>query len=156
MCSSDLTVDGIHIHRISVGESQNFLQWISRMNEAIGRYGGDLMAVQSMLGAPTFDVIHAHDWLVGDAAIALKNRFKVPLIATIHATEYGRNNGIHNDLQRYVNHKETALIYESWRIIVCTNYMKRELQTAFRTPPDKLDVIFNGIRSEERRVGKEC
>jgi glycosyltransferase involved in cell wall biosynthesis len=97
-------------------------------------------------------VIHAHDWLVGDAAIALKNRFKVPLIATIHATEYGRNNGIHNDLQRYVNHKETTLIYESWRVIVCTNYMKRELQHAFQTPPDKLDVIFNGISPEKKRI----
>ena len=146
------TVDGIHIHRISVGESQNFLQWIGRMNEALGRYGGDLMALQPLLNASSFDVIHAHDWLVGDAAIALKNRFKVPLIATIHATEYGRNNGIHNDLQRYVNHKETTLIYESWRVIVCTNYMKRELQHAFQTPPDKLDVIFNGISPEKKRI----
>ncbi len=146
------TVDGIHIHRISVGESQNFLQWIGRMNEALGRYGGDLMALQPLLNSSSFDVIHAHDWLVGDAAIALKNRFKVPLIATIHATEYGRNNGIHNDLQRYVNHKETTLIYESWRVIVCTNYMKRELQHAFQTPPDKLDVIFNGISPEKKRI----
>lgn len=146
------TVDGIHIHRISVGESQNFLQWIGRMNESLGRYGGDLMAVQPLIDAPSFDVIHAHDWLVGDAAIALKNRFKVPLITTIHATECGRNNGIHNDLQRYVNHKETTLIYESWRVIVCTDYMKRELQYAFQTPPDKLDVIFNGISPEKKRI----
>ncbi len=145
-------VDGIYIHRIAVSESQNFLHWIGRMNEALGRYGGDLIAVQPTLGAASFDVIHAHDWLVGDAAIALKNRFKLPLIATIHATEYGRNNGIHNDLQRYVNHKETVLIYESWRVIVCTNYMKRELQYAFQTPPDKLDVIFNGISPEKKRI----
>ena len=149
---SQETVDGIHIHRISVGESQHFLQWIGRMNEALGKYGGDLMALQPLLDAPSFDLIHAHDWLVGDAAIALKNRFKVPLITTIHATEYGRNNGIHNDLQRYVNHKETTLIYESWRVIVCTNYMKRELQYAFQTPPDKLDVIFNGISPEKKRI----
>src|SRR3972149_9691574 len=40
-----------------------------------------------------FDIIHAHDWLVAFAAIALKHAHKTPLLATIHATEYGRSRG---------------------------------------------------------------
>lgn len=141
-------VDGIEVHRIEVGEGQNFLQWIGKMNEALGRYGGDLIEVQST----PFDLIHAHDWLVGDAAIALKNRFQLPLVATIHATEQGRNNGIYTDLQRYVNQKEAWLIHEAWRVIVCTNYMKRELQRNFQAPEDKLDVIFNGIYPDKKKI----
>lgn len=141
-------VDGIEVHRIEVGEGQNFLQWIGKMNEALGRYGGDLIEVQSI----PFDLIHAHDWLVGDAAIALKNRFQLPLVATIHATEQGRNNGIYTDLQRYVNQKEAWLIHEAWRVIVCTNYMKRELQRNFQAPEDKLDVIFNGIYPDKKKI----
>jgi glycosyltransferase involved in cell wall biosynthesis len=144
-------VDGIEVHRITVGEGQNFLQWIGRMNEALGKYGGDLVMAHHECIKP-FDLIHAHDWLVADAAIALKNRFQLPLIATIHATEQGRNNGIHTDLQRYVHQKEAWLIYESWRVIVCTHYMKRELQRMFQTPADKLDVIFNGIYQEKKRI----
>jgi glycosyltransferase involved in cell wall biosynthesis len=143
-------VDGIEVHRIAVGEGQNFLQWIGKMNEALGHYGGYL--IESQHDNVPFDLVHAHDWLVGDAAIALKNRFQLPLISTIHATEQGRNNGLYSDLQRYVNQKETWLIYESWRIIVCTNYMKRELQQAFQAPADKLDVIFNGIYPEKKRI----
>ncbi len=143
-------VDGIEVHRIAVGEGQNFLQWIGKMNEALGHYGGNL--IESQRDKVPFDLVHAHDWLVGDASIALKNRFQLPLISTIHATEQGRNNGLYSDLQRYVNQKETWLIYESWRIIVCTNYMKRELQQAFQAPVDKLDVIFNGIYPEKKRI----
>ena len=47
------------------------------MNEAMGRYGGKLIAESK-----NFEIIHAHDWLVADAAIALKHIFKLPLIAT--------------------------------------------------------------------------
>ncbi len=143
-------VDGIEVHRIAVGEGQNFLQWIGKMNESLGEYGGNLILAQP--SEQPFDLIHAHDWLVGDAAIALKNRFQLPLISTIHATEQGRNNGLYTDLQRYVNQKETWLIYESWRIIVCTHYMKRELQRTFQAPADKLDVIFNGIYPDKKRI----
>ncbi|MEK1828202.1 glycogen/starch synthase [Priestia megaterium] len=48
----------------------------------------------------SFDVIHAHDWLVASAAKCLADKTDRPLITTIHATEHGRNNGIHNDMQQ--------------------------------------------------------
>lgn len=102
-----------------------------------------------MLEEGPFDVIHAHDWLVGDAAIALKHNFKVPLIATIHATEHGRHNGIRTDTQRYVSGKERLLAYSAWRIIVCTDYMRREVEWVLESPGDKIDVIYNGIRPEK-------
>jgi glycosyltransferase involved in cell wall biosynthesis len=140
-------VEGISVHRVQVGLSHTFLQWVVNMNESMGRHGGKLMTEEG-----PFDLVHAHDWLVADAAIALKHLFKVPLIATIHATEYGRYNGIHTPDQRYVNDKEYALVYHAWRVIVCTEYMRREVQHAFRLPADKIDVIFNGIRPEKKQL----
>lgn len=138
-------VEGVRVHRVPVGWSHDFFHWVANLNESMGRHGGKVM-----LEDGPFDVIHAHDWLVGDAAIALKHNFKVPLVATFHATEYGRHNGIHKDEQRYVHSKENVLSYEAWRIIVCTDYMRRELQRAFNTPWDKMDVIYNGIRPEKK------
>src|SRR5207244_479641 len=44
-------------------------------------------------------LLHAHDWLTHFSAASLKQTFHLPLVATIHATEYGRNDGIHNDIQ---------------------------------------------------------
>jgi glycogen synthase len=81
--------------------------------------------------------------------VALKHTFKVPLVATIHATEYGRNNGIHNDIQRYISSIEWKLCYEAWRVIVCSNFMKAEVGHALDTPWDKMDVIANGVHAEK-------
>lgn len=138
-------VDGIRVHRVPVGHSHNFFHWVGNMNESMGHHGGKLMLEEG-----PFDLIHAHDWLVGDAAIALKHNFKVPVIATIHATEYGRYNGIHNDEHRYISGKEKDLAYNAWRVIVCTDYMRREVAWALNSPWDKVDVIYNGIRSEKK------
>lgn len=139
-------VDGIHVHRIAVSPSQDFFHWVGHMNQGMGHYGGKLLREDG-----PFDLIHAHDWLVGDAAIALKHLFKVPLVATIHATEFGRCNGIHNDPQRYIHAKEKRLAHEAWRIIVCTNYMRLEAERVLDVPWDKIDVVYNGIRPEKKQ-----
>ncbi|MEM8780697.1 MAG: glycosyltransferase family 4 protein [Cyanobacteria bacterium P01_G01_bin.49] len=138
-------VDGVHIHRVRVSGGDNFFEWVANMNSSMGYHSGQLIKDQG-----NFDLIHAHDWLVGDAAIALKHLFKIPLVSTIHATEYGRYNGIYTDTQRYIASKEGTLIYNSWRVIVCSDYMSHELQRAFNTPWDKIDVVYNGIRPEKK------
>jgi glycosyltransferase involved in cell wall biosynthesis len=140
-------VDGVHVHRVSVGESDNFFHWVANMNESMGRHGGKLIQEEGQ-----FEIIHAHDWLVGDAAIALKLCFKVPLVATIHATEFGRYNGIHTGAQRYVSEKEKRLSYDAWRTIVCTDYMRREVERSLDTPWNKIDVVYNGIRAEKKQT----
>ncbi|HHP7232950.1 MAG TPA: glycosyltransferase family 4 protein [Xenococcaceae cyanobacterium] len=138
-------LEGIKIHRVPVGRGNDFFHWIANMNQSMGDYGGKLI-----LEVGNFDVIHAHDWLVGDAAIALKQTFKIPLIVTIHATEFGRCNGIHTAEQQYIHRKEKLLAYEAWRIIVCSQYMRSEVARALESPWDKIDVIYNGIRPEKK------
>ena len=142
-------VEGIHLYRCAVAHGNDFFHWIANMNESMGSLGGELIQQQG------FDLIHAHDWLVGDAAIALKHTFKLPMVATIHATEYGRYNGIHNVRQQYINGKEKLLSHEAWRVIVCSEYMREEIQRVFQTPADKIDVIYNGIRPEKKHHGEQ-
>lgn len=66
-------------------------------------------------------------------------------VATIHATEAGRNSGIHDDTQRYINDTEWLLTYEATEVIVNSNYMKNHVQGLFGLPFDKINVIPNGI-----------
>jgi glycosyltransferase involved in cell wall biosynthesis len=139
-------VEGINVHRVPVAYANDFFHWVVNMNQSMGHHGGKLIVEEG-----PFDLIHAHDWLVADAAIALKHNFKLPLIATIHATEYGRYNGIHNDIQRYIHFKENSLAFDAWRIIVCTDYMRREVERVLNSPWDKIDVIYNGIRPEKKQ-----
>jgi glycosyltransferase involved in cell wall biosynthesis len=139
-------VEGIQVHRVAVAAGHDFFHWVANMNESMGQHGGKLILEEG-----PFDLIHAHDWLVGDAAIALKHTFKLPLVATIHATEYGRHNGIYSPEQRYVSSKEGLLAYNAWRIIVCTNYMRLELERALGVPWNKVDIIYNGIHLEKKQ-----
>ncbi|MEC4813754.1 MAG: glycosyltransferase family 4 protein [Scytonema sp. PMC 1069.18] len=139
-------VEGIHIHRVLVALGNDFFHWVANLNESMGHHGGKLILEEG-----PFDIIHAHDWLVGDAAIALKHNFKIPLITTIHATEHGRYNGIYTETQSYISGKEKLLAYHAWRIIVCTDYMRREVERALHSPWDKIDVIYNGIRPEKKK-----
>lgn len=138
-------VEGVHIHRVRISPGHDFFHWVVNMNDSMGAYGGKLIAEQG-----AFDIIHAHDWLVGDAAIALKHYFKIPLVATIHATEYGRYNGLYNETHRYISSKEGTLVYNAWRVIVCSGYMRYEIERALGAPWDKIDVIYNGIRPEKK------
>jgi len=101
------------------------------------------------------DIIHAHDWLVAFCARALKHIYQLPLVCTIHATEYGRNNGLHTDLQRYISGVEWWLIYESWKVIVCSEAMRGEIRNIFQTPQDKIKVINNGIDIKGIKIAKE-
>ena len=139
-------VEGIHISRVVVPSGNDFFHWVANMNLSMDQQSQSLIAQKGK-----FDLIHAHDWLVGDAGISLKHHFKIPLIVTIHATEHGRYNGLYNDTQRYIASKEGILIYNAWRIIVCSNYMRHELQRVFGTPWDKMSMIYNGIRPDKKK-----
>jgi glycosyltransferase involved in cell wall biosynthesis len=143
-------VDGIRVHRVQVGASHDFFHWVANMNESMGRHGGKLLQEDG-----PFHLIHAHDWLVADAAIALKSLFQLPLIATIHATEYGRQNGLHSEIHHHINHIESKLVAEAWRVIVCTDYMRLEVGWALHCPSDKVDVIYNGICQEKKQPRRE-
>jgi glycogen(starch) synthase len=52
---------------------------------------------------------------------------------------------LHNEEQRYISDVEWWLTYEAWRVIVCSQYMRQELQGFFQLPEDKLQVIPNGV-----------
>lgn len=143
-------VEGIAVHRVRVSTSENFLQWVTNMNLSMGDYGGNLLRSQ-----PGFDLIHAHDWLVGDAAIALKHLFRIPMIATIHATEAGRHRGLYTETHHYIANKERLLAHDAWRVIVCSHYMRQEVMRVLGCPHDKVDVIYNGIRPEKKQKPRE-
>jgi len=134
----DKNVNVHRVHPYDIG-TNNFVTWIMQLNFAI------LEKAVEICNEVDFDIIHAHDWVVAFAAKTLKNSHNIPLIATIHATEHGRNHGLHNDMQRYISSVEWLLSYESWKVICNSQYMKNEVRFVFQLPEDKLAVINNGV-----------
>jgi glycogen synthase len=93
-----------------------------------------------------YQLIHIHDWLTGMAGIVLKHQWKVPLLVTMHATERGRHQGyIPSNTSAQIDQMEWKICFEAWRVIVCSQYMRQELQNFFGAPDDKIDVIANGV-----------
>jgi len=152
--------NGVHIHRVrAYGSSHaDFFHWVHQLNAALRDRSrllldGWLKPKTKRSKSPDPKklthadgvVIHAHDWLAYFAAVELKHNYKLPMVATIHATEFGRNDGIHSDVNRYINSVEWQLSHEAWRVIVCSQFMRGEVGHALHTPWDKVDIIYNGV-----------
>lgn len=137
-------VDGVHVHRVKTvtDPTPDFLTWVHRLN-----FGLLSHAIQLHKKAP-FDIMHAHDWMVTDAAWVMKAGFGIPLVATMHATEAGRMHGIHTELQRYIHQLEWRLTFEAWTVICNSHHMHAELQRLFSLPADKTVIIPNGTNPE--------
>jgi 1,4-alpha-glucan branching enzyme len=136
-------MEGVHVYRVRTylpeGDS-DFLDWVFQFNLALV----DRLEQLFRQGLAV-DLVHAHDWLVGFAAMELKRRYQLPLLTTIHATEQGRNQGIHTEMQRRIHQAEWELTHESQKVIVCSGYMAEQCRQLFSLPPEKIAVIRNGI-----------
>ena len=133
---------GVKVYRVGnyMINPNNFIDWIMQLNFNLVAKANEIIAKEG-----NFDVIHAHDWLVAYAAKNIKKFYNIPIVATIHATEAGRNSGIHDETQRYINDTEWMLTYEASEVIVNSKYMKNELQRLFGLPYEKINVIPNGV-----------
>jgi glycogen(starch) synthase len=136
-------VGNVDVHRVDSykAPTPDFPTWIYTMNLNLQAHTAEL------LGKGEFrpDIIHAHDWLVAEAAIGLKHMFRLPLVATIHSTESGRRSGIHSDYQKMLHETEIWLAYEAWKIICCSDYMANHLSAVLGVPSEKIVKIPNGV-----------
>jgi len=133
------------VHRVAVKPGDDFVHWVHNLNAASEEAAEGIIETHRKHDSDEPLLIHSHDWLSAFAGKGLKHRFRLPLLATIHATEHGRNQGIHNDLQRYISGVEWDLCYEAWRVICCSHYMRDEVASVLGVPHDKIDVIPNGV-----------
>jgi len=148
----DEVADGVRVVRAPEDPPafpmSELLAWSQALNHALLR-----AALRADLPRP--DVVHAHDWLVAHAAIALKDHFGVPLVATVHATEAGRHQGwLPGPMNKAIHTVEWWLTYEARRVVTCSSYMRWEVTRLFDLPPGKVDVIANGtdLRTFRRRA----
>ncbi|GAA0511474.1 glycogen synthase [Paractinoplanes deccanensis] len=118
----------------------DMLAWAMAFNHTLTR------AALRAARTGSYDVVHAHDWLVAHAAVTVRDHLDIPLVATIHATESGRHQGwlphAHN---RTIDDIERWLSQEAVRTIVCSDYMRAEVSRLFAVPSDRIDVVYNGV-----------
>jgi glycogen(starch) synthase len=140
--------EGVHIYRVVNYPpditQEDWVPWTLQFNVALLEKA---VALINDLG--NVNVIHAHDWLVAHAAASLKHAYRIPLVATVHATEYGRHQGhLPGPMNKLIHQIEWWLTFESSRTICCSQYMKEQITDIFELPTDKVEVIPNGIDHE--------
>jgi glycogen(starch) synthase len=140
----DERVNGVRVVRVPHGSPaipmSDLLAWVSVLEHALTR--GGLRVGHTWVP----EVVHGHDWLVAHTGAALREAFGVPLVATMHATEAGRHQGwLPTPLSRAIHTTEWWLTFEARRVIACSQHMRWEVTRLFELPPDKVDVIPNGI-----------
>ena len=139
---------GVVIHRVREPERPRelgeFVAWIEHMNS-------DMLAAGVEVGDRyDFDVVHGHDWLVASAGHHLANRFRAPLVVTIHATEYGRHQGwVKDHPQSYIHGVERWMANRAERLSTCSAYMREHVSDIYSLEEERIAVIPNGIDPSE-------
>jgi glycogen(starch) synthase len=140
--------DGVHVVRAP--EPPPMLPAQDWVANALAVNTGLQTTATRLLNDVDVDVIHAHDWLVAYAAGGVRITTGLPLVATIHATEYGRHQGhLPGPMNKFIHQAEWWLTYEARRVITCSRYMRDQAQRIFELPPGKIDTIPNGVAPEE-------
>ena len=89
------------------------------------------------------DIVHAHDWLTYEAGVLAKQKFNLPLIAHVHATEFDRA-GMHygNPLIHEVEREGLVLADQ---IIAVSETTKRIIHEKYHIPLSKISVVYNSL-----------
>ncbi len=143
---ADEVVGGVHVTR--AGRVPVELPFGEGFVAAVLRANLDLQAAADRVVAAhgPFDVVHAHDWLVGHAAAGLKHAWDLPVVATVHATERGRHQGwLPGPINKLIHQYEWWLTWEARRVITCSAFMRAQVLDSFDPPPDSMDVVPNGV-----------
>lgn len=137
-------VEGVKVYRtVTELGHPNFLTWALLFNHFLEKRMADVSREVE------FDILHAHDWLTATAGISFKHQTKKPLVVTVHSTEVGRAQGLHNPDSLAIDGIEWWAAYEANKVVVTSGSMKGELGDHFHLPWEKVEVIANGISLEK-------
>jgi glycogen(starch) synthase len=134
----------LHVTRVDASPPvvtfEDLLPWVMAFNTALVAAGAAAARDRPV------DVVHAHDWLVASAGAELADLLGVPLVATIHATEWGRRRGhLPPGVSPTIHAVEGWLVERADAVITCSTYMRDQVRDLFGRPDDAIDVIPNGV-----------
>lgn len=111
--------------------------------EKAARYAAATLRALHRVG--DFDLVHAHDWLTFEAALAVKLATGKPLVVHVHSTEYDRAG--HHRANPVIAELERLGMEAADRIVAVSHYTKQGLIRDYGQAADKIDVVYNAGRS---------
>jgi len=107
--------------------------------ESVYRYNN--LVIEKVKG--NYDLIHCHDWLTMKAGAALKEKLGIPLVISVHSTEYDRSGWIcPNDWFIKI---EREGMDKADHIIAVSHFTKGVIVDKYGINPDKISVVHNAV-----------
>jgi glycogen(starch) synthase len=138
--------DGVRVRRSAVDPlavdftTESLLAWAQVAEHSL------LRAALPLVRRWRPDVVHAHDWLVAQTGVTLAQVTGAPLVATIHATESGRNQGwLSKPLNVAIHSVERWLAHQAAEVITCSSAMHDEITKLLDVADECVTVVPNGI-----------
>ncbi len=138
------TINGVYYHRCPYDYNSDFVEEINNMCRS---FVTTLYHVESHSGQ--FDIVHAHDWLAAHAMVWVKESRQRKAVMTIHSTEFGRcGNNFWGGNSERIRHIEWYGMYVADKVISVSRSLKGEVQNIYSVPESKMNVVYNGVNSE--------
>ena len=135
------TRGSLYVHRVSVETpAPSFHAWVLLFNHLFEKRAGQLA---HEFGPP--GVVHSHDWLTVPCGVDLKHLLRVPMVMTFHSTEASRSGNSRSPESAMVEGLEWWGSYEAARVIAVSRWMKDEVISLFKMPPEKTVEIPNAV-----------
>ena len=99
-----------------------------------------------------YDLVHCHDWLTISAGIMARNALNIPLVLTMHSTEYDRNPIPWN----WISDIESLGVKTADRTIAVSGKMRDSLVEKFHADISRIHVVYNGIDVAKYRKKEVC
>ncbi len=147
--TSELMAQGHDVHTLSF-ESAERPHPFAGYNEHIHSVLLGLTAIERLEKiwdeSGPFDSILAWDWAAGLVGSIAKRVHGTPLVAWMHGTEVGRQIGRLTAEEHYASEMERWLCERADRILVPSEFAKRDVSAHYDVPTTKLAVIPTGAR----------
>ncbi len=93
------------------------------------------------------DLLHVHDWFGTVGAVRAAHRTRLPLVMTVHSTEYDRSLG--HPWAHILAREQTGLDHAD-RVIAVSRHLGQQLRERYGVPEGKLRVVYNAVRPSPR------
>ena len=90
-----------------------------------------------------YDLIHCHDWLTMKAGVTLKEKMNIPMVLTVHSTEFDRSGWL-NPNQWFIDIERDGM-EKADQIIAVSNFTKKVIVDKYGINPEKISVVHNAV-----------
>jgi len=141
-----VTSDSANLNIIEVGEAEIYPYDLVEDKEIGGKIFDAIHRYNELLLSRVkgkYDLIHCHDWLTMEAAVQIKEKMGIPLVLTVHSTEYDRSGWLHPN-QWFIDHERWGMEHAD-RIIAVSEFTKRVVVEKYGIPESKITVVHNAV-----------